>query len=127
MLNKVVLIGRLVKDPELRNTQSGKSVVNFTIAVDRPYIADSGEREADFIPIVAWNKTAENVAKYMTKGRLVAVAGRIQTRNYEHEDGTRRYVTEVVADDVRFLDRAPEGSEASAPTQQQDPYDQIPF
>jgi single-strand DNA-binding protein len=127
MLNKVVLIGRLVKDPELRNTQSGKSVVNFTIAVDRPYIADSGEREADFIPIVAWNKTAENVAKYMTKGRLVAVAGRIQTRNYEHEDGTRRYVTEVVADDVRFLDRAPEGSEASAPAQQQDPYDQIPF
>ena len=126
MLNKVVLIGRLVKDPELRNTQSGKSVVNFTIAVDRPYIADSGEREADFIPIVAWNKTAENIVKYVGKGRLIAVAGRMQVRNYE-KDNVRHYVTEVIADDVRFLDRAPEESEASAPPQQQDPYDQIPF
>lgn len=126
MLNKVVLIGRLVKDPELRNTQSGKAVANFIIAVDRPYVADSGEREADFIPIVAWNKTAENIVKYLGKGRLVAVAGRIQVRNYE-KDNVRHYVTEVIADDVRFLDRAPEESEASAPPQQQDPYDQIPF
>lgn len=126
MLNKVVLIGRLVKDPELRNTQSGKAVANFIIAVDRPYVADSGEREADFIPIVAWNKTAENIVKYLGKGRLVAVAGRMQVRNYE-KDNVRHYVTEVIADDVRFLDRAPEESEASAPPQQQDPYDQIPF
>lgn len=126
MLNKVVLIGRLVKDPELRNTQSGKAVANFTIAVDRPYVADSGEREADFIPIVAWNKTAENIVKYLGKGRLIAVAGRMQVRNYE-KDNVRHYVTEVIADDVRFLDRAPEESEASAPPQQQDPYDQIPF
>lgn len=126
MLNKVVLIGRLVKDPELRNTQSGKAVANFIIAVDRPYVADSGEREADFIPIVAWNKTAENIVKYLGKGRLVAVAGRIQVRNYE-KDNVRHYVTEVIADDVRFLDRAPEESEASVPPQQQDPYDQIPF
>jgi single-strand DNA-binding protein len=126
MLNKVVLIGRLVKDPELRNTQSGKAVANFIIAVDRPYVADSGEREADFIPIVAWNKTAENIVKYLGKGRLIAVAGRIQVRNYE-KDNVRHYVTEVIADDVRFLDRAPEESEASAPPQQQDPYDQIPF
>jgi|BioPla2DNA2_1021312.scaffolds.fasta_scaffold06083_5 single-strand DNA-binding protein len=126
MLNKVVLIGRLVKDPELRNTQSGKAVANFIIAVDRPYVADSGEREADFIPIVAWNKTAENIVKYLGKGRLIAVAGRMQVRNYE-KDNVRHYVTEVIADDVRFLDRAPEESEASAPPQQQDPYDQIPF
>jgi single-strand DNA-binding protein len=126
MLNKVVLIGRLVKDPELRNTQSGKAVANFIIAVDRPYVADGGEREADFIPIVAWNKTAENIVKYVGKGRLIAVAGRMQVRNYE-KDNVRHYVTEVIADDVRFLDRAPEGSEASAPPQQQDPYDQIPF
>lgn len=126
MLNKVVLIGRLVKDPELRNTQSGKAVANFTIAVDRPYVADSGEREADFIPIVAWNKTAENIVKYVGKGRLIAVSGRMQVRNYE-KDNVRHYVTEVIADDVRFLDRAPEESEASAPPQQQDPYDQIPF
>lgn len=126
MLNKVVLIGRLVKDPELRNTQSGKAVANFIIAVDRPYVTDSGEREADFIPIVAWNKTAENIVKYLGKGRLIAVAGRIQVRNYE-KDNVRHYVTEVIADDVRFLDRAPEESEASAPPQQQDPYDQIPF
>lgn len=126
MLNKVVLIGRLVKDPELRNTQSGKAVANFTIAVDRPYVADSGEREADFIPIVAWNKTAENIVKYVGKGRLIAVAGRMQVRNYE-KDNVRHYVTEVIADDVRFLDRAPEESKASAPPQQQDPYDQIPF
>lgn len=126
MLNKVVLIGRLVKDPELRNTQSGKAVANFIIAVDRPYVADGGEREADFIPIVAWNKTAENIVKYLGKGRLIAVAGRMQVRNYE-KDNVRHYVTEVIADDVRFLDRAPEESEASAPPQQQDPYDQIPF
>jgi len=126
MLNKVVLIGRLVKDPELRNTQSGKAVANFIIAVDRPYVTDSGEREADFIPIVAWNKTAENIVKYLGKGRLIAVAGRMQVRNYE-KDNVRHYVTEVIADDVRFLDRAPEESEASAPPQQQDPYDQIPF
>jgi single-strand DNA-binding protein len=126
MLNKVVLIGRLVKDPELRNTQSGKAVANFIIAVDRPYVADSGEREADFIPIVAWNKTAENIVKYLGKGRLIAVAGRMQVRNYE-KDNVRHYVTEVIADDVRFLDRAPEESEASASPQQQDPYDQIPF
>ena len=126
MLNKVVLIGRLVKDPELRNTQSGKAVANFIIAVDRPYVADSGEREADFIPIVAWNKTAENIVKYVGKGRLIAVAGRMQVRNYE-KDNVRHYVTEVIADDVRFLDRAPEESEASAPPQQQDHYDQIPF
>lgn len=102
MLNKVVLIGRLTKDPELRYTTNGVPVTRFTLAVNRNYTNQQGEREADFIPIQAW-RNAENCAKYLTKGRLVAVAGRIQTRSYE-QDGQRRYTWEVVADEVQFLE-----------------------
>lgn len=104
MLNKCVLIGRLTKDPDLRYTPNGKAVAKFTLAVDRPRRADS-EKETDFIPVVAWGKTAENCTNYIGKGSLVAVEGRIQVRTYEAKDGGKRWATEVVADNVRFLDR----------------------
>lgn len=104
MLNRVILIGRLTKDPELRYTPSGVAVAQFTLAVDRPYSRDQGEREADFIPIVTWRQLAETCANYLRKGRLTAVEGRIQVRNYENNEGRRVYVTEVIADNVRFLE-----------------------
>ena len=103
MLNRVVLIGRLTKDPDLRYTTSGVPVTRFTLAVNRNFTNSQGEREADFIPIQTWRGTAENCAKYLSKGRMVAVAGRIQTGSYD-KDGQRHYTTEVVADEVRFLE-----------------------
>lgn len=104
MLNKAVIIGRLTKDPELKYTQSGVAVTNFTVAVDRKFKNQQGEQEADFIPVVVWRKLAETCCQYLGKGRLVAVSGRIQTRSYDDKDGIRRYVTEIVADEVQFLD-----------------------
>ena len=105
MLNNVVLIGRLTKDPDLRYTPSGVAVASFTLAVQRPF-AKEGQQQADFIPIVVWGKQAENCATYIGKGRLVAIQGRIQVRTYDTPEGQRRWVTEVVAENVRFLDRA---------------------
>ena len=104
-MNKCFLIGNLTRDPELRTTGSGISVCSFTIAVTRRYTGQSGEREADFIPVVAWRATAENCAKYLRKGSQVAVTGAIQVRNYETQDGQRRTATEVIADEVQFLNR----------------------
>lgn len=104
MLNRVILIGRLTRDPELRYTPQGVAVAQFTLAVDRPFSRDQGEREADFIPIVTWRQLAETCANYLRKGRLAAVEGRIQVRNYENNEGRRVYVTEVIADNVRFLE-----------------------
>lgn len=105
MLNRSVLIGRLTRDPELQYTPNGVAVTKFTLAVDRPFTSQSGEREADFIPVVVWRQTAEACANYLAKGRLVAVEGRIQVRNYENNEGRRVYITEVIADNVRFLER----------------------
>ena len=102
-MNKVILIGRLTRDPEIRTTPSGVATTSFSIAVQRNYANAQGDREADFINCVAWRKQAENIAKYSTKGSQVAVDGRIQTRNYDAQDGTKRYVTEVIADNVTFL------------------------
>lgn len=103
-MNRVVLIGRLTRDPELRYTSgSNAAVCNFTIAVDRGFTGQSGDREADFIPIVVWNKQAENVKNYLTKGSQIAVEGRIQVRNYDDQNGQKRYVTEVIANNVEFL------------------------
>ena len=103
-MNRVVLIGRLTKDPELKFTPgTGTAVTSFTLAVDRRFKKE-GQQEADFIPIVVWGKQAESTANYMSKGRLMGVSGRIQTRSYDAKDGTRRYVTEVVADEVQFLE-----------------------
>jgi len=104
MLNRVILIGRLTQDPELRYTGSGVAVTNFTLAVDRPFTNQQGERETDFIRIVVWRKLAEVCANNLEKGRLVAVEGRIQVRTYENQEGQRRQAFEVVADNVRFLD-----------------------
>ncbi|NFA60350.1 single-stranded DNA-binding protein [Clostridium botulinum] len=103
-MNKVVLIGRLTKDPGLKFTPgNGTAVANFTLAVDRRFSKD-GQREADFIPIVVWGKQAESTANYMSKGKLMGVSGRIQTRSYEAKDGTKRYITEVIAEEVKFLE-----------------------
>ncbi|MDU5946190.1 single-stranded DNA-binding protein [Paenibacillus macerans] len=112
MLNRVVLIGRLTRDPDLRYTPSGVAVTQFTLAVDRPFTTHGGEREADFIPVVSWRQLAENCANYLRKGRLTAVEGRIQVRNYENNEGRRVYVTEVIADNVRFLESSRSGDSA---------------
>jgi len=122
MLNRVILIGRLVADPELRYTPSGVPVANCRIAVDRPFKNAAGERETDFINIVAWRQRAEFAANYLGKGRLVAIDGRLQIRQWTTQDGQRRSTAEVVADDVQGLDRpreaaaaAPEGKDDFAP------------
>jgi single-strand DNA-binding protein len=109
MYNRIILIGRLTRDPELRYVPSGAPVASFTLAVDRPFRDQQGNRETDFIDIVAWRKLAEQVSQYMSKGRMVAVEGRLQIRSYETQDGQKRKVAEVVADGVRFLDRARPG------------------
>ena len=109
MLNRVILIGRLTRDPELKFTTTGKAVATFTLAVDRFRSNPQGEKEADFIPIVVWEKQAENCANYLGKGSLAAVDGRMQVRSYDGKDGIRRWVTEVVAETVRFLDKKGEG------------------
>jgi single-strand DNA-binding protein len=111
MLNRVILIGRLSRDPDMRYLPNGTAVTSFTLAVDRPFTNGNGEREADFFNIVTWRQLAEVCAEYLRKGRLCAVEGRIQVRHYDNNEGKRVYVTEVVADNVRFLERAQENSE----------------
>lgn len=103
MINRVVLVGRLTRDPELRKTQSGTSVVSYTIACNRR-VQTPGQPDADFISCVAWNKTADLMAQYLHKGSLIGVEGRIQTRNYDNQQGQRVYVTEVVTESVQFLE-----------------------
>lgn len=111
MLNRVILIGRLTRDPELRYTPSGVAVTQFTLAVDRPFTnQQTREREADFIPVVTWRQLAETCANYLRKGRLTAVEGRIQVRSYDNNEGRKVYVTEVIADNVRFLESANAGN-----------------
>ncbi|MBM7693560.1 single-strand DNA-binding protein [Peribacillus deserti] len=104
MMNRIVLVGRLTKDPELRYTPNGVPVATFTLAVNRTFTNQQGEREADFINCVIWRKPAENVANFLKKGSLAGVDGRLQTRNYEGQDGKRVYVTEVLAESVQFLE-----------------------
>lgn len=104
MLNNVVIMGRLTRDPELRRTQGGTAVTSFTMAVDRGFKSQSGEKETDFIDVVAWRNTGEFAAKYLAKGRMAAVEGRIQVRDWQDKDGNRRKSVEVVADNVYFAD-----------------------
>ena len=104
MLNNVVIMGRLTRDPELRRTQGGIAVTSFTMAVDRDFKSQSGEKETDFIDVVAWRNTGEFAAKYLAKGRMAAVEGRIQVRDWQDKDGNRRKAVEVVADNVYFAD-----------------------
>lgn len=124
MLNRIVLIGRLARDPELRFTQSGKAVCQFTLAVDRPFTGADGNREADFINIVVWNKPAESCDQYLAKGKLAAVDGRLQIRSYEGNDGQRRWVTEVIAETVRFL--SPKGEDKADNGSSEKPWQEAP-
>ena len=109
-MNKVMLIGRVATDIDMKQTQGGHSVAQFRIAVNRRFANAEGVREADFIPIVAWRQLADNVHKYLTKGRQCAVFGTIQTRSYDAQDGSKRYVTEVLADEIEFLGDKANGS-----------------
>ncbi len=134
MLNRVILIGRLTRDPELRYTSNeGVPVANFTIAVDRSFSNQKGEKEADFIRIVVWKKQAENCANYLSKGRLVAVEGRLQVRSYEDREGVKRIIAEVVAQNVQFLEsrRTAEESDSGFDNQSNDEPDitddDVPF
>ena len=102
-MNRVDLVGRLTRDPELRHTTSGRAVCQISLAINRTFTNQNGEREADFINVVVWDKQAENVSKYVTKGRLVSVEGRLQSRSYDDKDGKKVYVTEVIANNVQFL------------------------
>ena len=104
MLNKIFIMGRLTRDPELRRTQSGTAVTSFSLAVDRDFKSQSGEKETDFIDVVAWRSTAEFVAKYFTKGRMAVVEGRLQIRDWKDKDGNNRRSAEVVADNIYFGD-----------------------
>ena len=104
MLNKVILMGRLTKDPELRQTPSGVSVASFTLAVERSYAKPGEDKETDFINIIAWRNTADFVSKYFTKGQLVAISGKLQVRSWEDTSGQKRYATDVVADEVFFAE-----------------------
>lgn len=127
IINKVFLIGRLTKDPELRHTQSGMACCQITLAVNRPKQKDKGQ-EADFINVVVWDKQGENLAKYQTKGNQIAVEGSIRTRNYENNEGKKVYITEVVATNVMYLDSKKENNETQTTTdditeQTQDPFE----
>jgi len=126
VLNIVVLIGRLTADPELRYTQAGNAVATFNLAVDRPFKNAQGESETDFIPIVVWGKSAEACANYLAKGRLCAVAGRIQVRSWEDQQGQRRYRAEVVANNVRFLEWGDRAQAQEEPLPEHDDND-LPF
>ncbi len=123
-MNKAILIGRLTRDPELRYTSSGRAVCQFSIAINRTYTNQQGQRETDFINCVVWDKQAENLAKYVTKGRLVAVDGRIQTRNYDNNEGKKVYVTEVLANSIQFLEskNSAQGNDIGG----QNPFDSMP-
>ncbi|MDQ0269226.1 single-stranded DNA-binding protein [Cytobacillus purgationiresistens] len=105
MINQVTLVGRLTRDPELKRTQDGKAVTNVTLAVNRQFKNQDGEIEADFVQCTLWRKTAENLIQYCQKGSLIGITGRIQTRSYDSSDKKRIYVTEVVAEQVRFLEK----------------------
>lgn len=124
-MNKVFLIGRLTRDPELRYTGSNTAVASFSLAVNRNFTNQSGEREADFINIVVWRKQAENVKNYLSQGSQVAIDGRIQTRSYDDNEGKKRYVTEVIADNVEFL--GTKGSNASSGQNQQPSAEPTPY
>lgn len=124
-MNKVFLIGRLVKDVELRYTTSGTAYGSFTLAVNRDYTNEKGEREADFINVVVWRKQAENCSKYIGKGSQIAVDGKISTRKYQTQNGDTRYITEVVAENVQFLDSKKTVSQTDTQSVPQDPFEEM--
>ena len=123
MINNVVLVGRLTKDPDLRYTASGTGVATFTLAVNRNFTNQDGNRDADFINCVIWRKSAETLANYAKKGTLLGVTGRIQTRNYENQQGQRVYVTEVVAENFQLLEKRSANEERQNDNTQQNAND----
>lgn len=130
-MNKVILIGHLANDPEPHTTQSGISRSSFRITIQRRYANANGEREADFLPVVAWRAAADFCNKYLSKGRLISIEGSIQTRSYAAQDGSKRYVTEIIADSVEALGKRPDAARKE-PTQAPDDftevdYDDVPF
>ncbi|NJH82144.1 single-stranded DNA-binding protein [Staphylococcus hyicus] len=127
MLNRVVLVGRLTKDPEFRTTPSGVDVSTFTLAVNRNFKNKDGEQQADFINCVVFRKQAENVKNYLIKGSLAGVDGRMQSRSYENKEGQRVYITEVVCDSVQFLEPKNNGQSNKQPKQQQEQAQDNPF
>lgn len=134
MLNRIILMGRLARDPELRRTQSGTAVAAIRLAVDRDYKARSGEKQADFFDVVAWRATAEFVSKYFAKGRMAVVEGRLQTRDWTDKDGNKRVATEIVAEKVYFGDSrrsadagAEPGQPAGAFAELQEEEGELPF
>lgn len=124
MMNKIILIGRISNNPIIRYTQSNKAVAQFNLAVNRPYANQDGSKEADFINIVAWDKLGEIVQKYTRKGSLIAVEGRLQTRSYEDDNGNKRYITEVIANNIQFLESK---KSEEKPNNQEDKQDNDPF
>lgn len=134
MLNHITLAGRLVRDPELRRTQNGTAVASFTLACERDFKSENGDREVDFIDCVAWRKTAELAASYFTKGRMAIVSGRMQIRGWTDKDGNRRKSAEILVDNIYFGDSKPQAEGAAAEATGAEPYseiaeddDEIPF
>lgn len=125
MLNHITLAGRLVRDPELRRTQNGTAVASFTLACERDFKNESGDREVDFIDCVAWRKTAELVSGYFTKGRMAIVSGRMQIRGWTDKDGNRRKSAEILVDNIYFGDSKPQAEEAATEATGAEPYSEI--
>lgn len=125
MINRIVLVGRTTRYAEQRVTQSGKPVATFTLACERTFKGANGEKETDFIPVVCWNKTAEIAGKYVTKGSLIAIDGRLQVRNYEDKEGKKRTIAEVVAENIQLLGSKTERQEVEQ--EEMPPLDEIPF
>lgn len=132
-VNRFVGIGRLTRDPELKHTPNGVAVASFNIAIDRAFKTANGEKETDFIPVIAWRGLAETCGRYLSKGKMVAVEGRLQIRTYEANDGSKRTVAEIVADNVQFLSPRSENGNAGAPAtipaelEEMEPFEEIPF
>ena len=127
-MNKFVAVGRTTKDCDIRSTSTGKQVATFTLAAGRDFKNAQGEREADFLPCVVWGKLSEVCEKYVTKGKQIAVAGRIQTRNYEDKDGQRRYITEVIVSDLQLLGSRQDAQQSQEPEYTEvEPDTELPF
>ena len=125
MLNRIIVMGRMTRDPELRRTNSGTAVASFTVAVDRDFKTQSGEKETDFIDVVAWRNTAEFVSKYFSKGRMAVVEGRLQLRDWTDKEGNKRRTAEIVADSVYFGDSKKDNESAQAQSEPQGGFSEV--
>lgn len=125
-MNKAILVGRLTADPDIRTTQSGKTVAQFKLAIDRRFKNKDGTRDTDFLPIVVWGQQADFVRQYASKGRRCGVVGTIQTRSYEAQDGSKRYVTEVIAEEVELMDGGKPAEGAQKPAEHPAPQPGVP-